>query len=368
MTDENAGLTVLSLFDGMSCGMLALEKAGVKGAKYYASEIDPYAEKISASNYPGIIRLGDITKWKEWDIDTPDIILAGSPCQGFSCAGKGLNFLDPRSALFFTFVDILKHYKPKYFLLENVRMKKKHEQVISELLGEIYPERRSDAGLFNPGRLEPVLINSALVSAQNRQRLYWCNFDITQPEDKGIFLRDIVEDGVSDRDKSYCIDANHAKSGNEKQYLEKSRRQLIITGGAIRGRNVENPSSRVAGISTKQRLDIKQGGKANCITTVGKDSLCVQIGSADIKGYDSKKRVYDVNHKGPCLTAICGGHQEPKISTDLVTWRKLTVTECERLQTVPDGYCRAVSNSRAYQALGNGWTVDVILHILKGVL
>jgi site-specific DNA-cytosine methylase len=171
------GIVVLSLFDGMSCGMIALERAGIKVKKYYASEIDKYAQIVSVANYPEIIRLGDITKWKEWKIEKPDLIIGGSPCQGFSFAGKRLNFDDPRSALFFVFVDILKHYKPKHFLLENVRMKEAHKKVISDCVG-----------------CEPIEINSALVSAQNRRRLYWTNIpNVTQPADKKIFLGDIIE-------------------------------------------------------------------------------------------------------------------------------------------------------------------------------
>jgi len=165
------GLVVLSLFDGISCGRIALKRANIKVNKYYSSEIDKNAIKISESNYPDIIRLGDITKWKKWKIEKPDIILAGSPCQGFSFAGKGLNFNDPRSKLFFVFINILKHYKPKWFLLENVIMKYRHNDVISRQLGELYQDRIKVPSLFDIGRLSPVMINSNLVSAQNRERL-----------------------------------------------------------------------------------------------------------------------------------------------------------------------------------------------------
>lgn len=349
-------MNVLSLFDGMSCGRIAFDRAGIPVEKYYASEIDKYAEKISLDNYPDIIRLGDITKWREWDIEQPDIIIGGSPCQGFSFAGKGLNFDDPRSKLFFTFVDILKHYKPKYFLLENVKMKKEHQKVISQYLG-----------------VEPIEINSALVSAQNRKRLYWTNIPgVTQPEDKRILLKDIIESGETDREKSYCIDASYYKGGNEKQYLEKARRQLIIIGT----RKSEKAEKRR--IKNRKQLDEKgntllasswKGEAANgcTIIPVKNDNVCAMVGYADINGNDSIKRVYGLSAKSPTLTAVQGGNQEPKITEDLITWRKLTVLECERLQTVPDGYCRAVSNTRAYHALGNGWTVDVIVHIFKGL-
>lgn len=345
-------MIILSLFDGISCGRIAFDRAGIPVKKYYSSEIDKYAEKISQDNYPDIIRLGDITKWRDWKIDNPDIIIAGSPCQGFSFAGKGLNFSDPRSALFFVFVDILKHYKPKYFLLENVKMRKEYQDVISEQLG-----------------VQPIEINSALVSAQNRKRLYWTNIPgVTQPEDKGILLKDIIESGETDRDKAYCIDASYYKGGNEKQYLEKARRQLIITGGSIRGRNPDNPTSRKSGLPTEQMLELRTDKKTGALTTVQKDNVCAMVGYADINGNDSIKRVYGLLAKAPTLTAIQGGNQEPKISEDLITWRKLSVLECERLQTMPDGYTKAVSNSRAYHALGNGWTVDIIAHIFKRLI
>ena len=149
-------MNVLSLFDGMSCGRIALERAGIKVDKYYASEIDKYAITITKKNFPNTIHIGDVTKIKAEDLEPIDLLMGGSPCQGFSFAGRQLNFDDPRSALFFEFVRLLKECKPKYFLLENVRMKKEYQDVITEHLG-----------------VEPIMINSALVSAQNRKRLYW---------------------------------------------------------------------------------------------------------------------------------------------------------------------------------------------------
>src|SRR5210317_245323 len=184
-------MVVLSLFDGCSMARVALQRAGIPVTKYYASEIDEYAMQVSEKNYPGIIQLGSIEDWQSWDIEKPDLIIGGSPCQGFSFAGKQLNFDDPRSKLFFTFVDILKHYNPDYFLLENVNMKDKYNDVISSTLGEIYPKHVTQGELFRSGRIEPIIINSALVSAQNRKRLYWCNWNVEQPEDKGMVLKDI---------------------------------------------------------------------------------------------------------------------------------------------------------------------------------
>ena len=274
------GINVFSLFDGMSCGQLALQKARVKVNTYHASEIDKWAMQISRKNFPSTLQMGDITKLEDWRLELIrdeigiDLVIGGSPCQGFSFAGNQLNFEDPRSKLFFDFVRVLKILKPKYFLLENVRMKKESQDIISEYLG-----------------VEPVAINSNLVSAQNRHRLYWTNIPFDIPEDKGIILADILEDGVTDREKSHCLDANYFKGGNLKSYFEKHRRQLVF------------------------------------------NNRCIQEGEADIKE----------------------------------TYRKLSCLECERLQTVPDGYTEGVSNTQRYKMLGNGWTVDVIAHILKGI-
>lgn len=182
-------MNILSLFDGMSCGQIALNRLGVKVDKYYSSELDKYAIKVTQKNFPNTIQLGDVTKWREWDIDwsSIDLLQGGSPCQGFSFAGKQLAFNDPRSKLFFVYVDILNHIKQHNpnvkFLLENVRMKKEYLDVISEHLG-----------------VQPVLINSALVSAQNRHRYYWTNLgEIQQPEDKFIWLRHILQDEVDEK-------------------------------------------------------------------------------------------------------------------------------------------------------------------------
>ena len=170
-------MNVLSLFDGMSCGQIALNRLGIKYDKYFASEIDEYAIKVTQHNYPETIQIGDVLNVKGSDLPQIDLMFGGSPCQGFSFAGKRLNFDDPRSKLFFEFVRLRDELKPKYFLLENVKMKKEHEQVITEHMG-----------------VEPIRINSKLVSAQSRERLYWTNIPgIEQPEDKGILVKDIVD-------------------------------------------------------------------------------------------------------------------------------------------------------------------------------
>jgi len=357
-------LNVFSLFDGMSCGQLALKKAGVPIGIYHASEIDKWAIKVTKKNFPFTIQMGDITKLEDARLEVIrkhigiDLVMGGSPCQGFSFAGKGLNFEDPRSKLFFEFVRVLKILKPKYFLLENVRMKKESQDVISEYLG-----------------VEPIAINSNLVSAQNRHRLYWTNIPFDMPKDKGIILADILEDGVTDREKSHCLDANYFKGGNLKSYFEKHRRQLVFNnkGGAIRGRYDKDGK-------IKQQLELRPDDKTNSLTTVQKDNVvvrvpelksafgaCIQVGEADLKGHDIIKRVYSRKGKAPTLTTMGGGHREPKVIVDELTWRKLTPLECERLQTVPDGYTEGVSNTQRYKMLGNGFTVDVIAHILKGI-
>ena len=211
-------MNILSLFDGMSCGRLALDRLGIKVDKYYASEIDKYAIQVSSANYPDIIQIGDVCNVKGEDYPDIDLVLAGSPCQGFSFAGNQLAFDDPRSALFFEFVRILKEVKPKYFLLENVKMKKEFLDVISEQVG-----------------VEPILINSALVSAQNRLRYYWTNIPgVEQPEDRGIVLRDILE---TEPDEKYDISEAkvdrvlNAKRGKGYFYNEDSEKIGTVIAG-----------------------------------------------------------------------------------------------------------------------------------------
>lgn len=303
--------TVLSTFDGMSCVQIALRQLGIPIKQYLASEIDKYPIQITQKNYPDTIQLGDVTKVFAKDLPPIDILVGGSPCQGFSFAGDQLAFDDPRSALFFEFVRLIKECKPKYFLLENVRMKKEYLDVITEQLG-----------------VEPIFINSSLVSAQNRQRYYWTNIpNVQQPEDRGLVLKDILEDSdwFTDRDKSHCLDANYFKGGNLKSYFEKHRRQLVF-------------------------------------------NKPIQVGTADIKGFDIIKRVYSPEGKSPTLTTMQGGHRQPKVAEDETRWRKLTPLECERLQTVPDNYTEGVSNTQRYKMLGNGMTVEVIKHIFRSIL
>lgn len=408
-------MVVLSLFDGMSCGRIALERVGIPVDMYFASEVDKWAIQVSKDNWGNKVEhVGDVRDIEPAEYPKIDLLIGGSPCQGFSFAGKQLNFDDPRSKLFFEFVRILKGLRVKNpdvkFLLENVRMKKEYQDVISEHLG-----------------VQPIMINSALVSAQNRVRLYWTNIpNVVQPEDKGILLRDIIEGGVTDRDKSYCIDSSYYKGGDLNQYFNKSRRQLIfekygvsddflsklkkivhndkkafcllattsisarnynrslcnlVVCGASRGRYLidgkrQDGKMKTAGL-TKQMLEIREDEKTNCLTSVQKDNLLI-VSEGTKKGYveilpnegvdlsfpNSKtRRGRKMEDKSNCLTAA---------SYDYCWWdglmvRKLTPIECERLQTVPDNYTSAVSDSQRYKMLGNGWTVDVIAHIFKNL-
>jgi site-specific DNA-cytosine methylase len=386
MTDK---LKIISLCDGMSCGALALEpwldQQGLTwdDIEYHAFEIDKYADAVSRYNYPMMYRHGDARNYKKFIGDDIFLLMGGFPCQPYSFSGKGGATDDERDLSNLIF-EALRELKPKYFLFENVPMKEEHQDRISEGIG-----------------VEPIVINSQDFSAHHRKRLYWTNIKIDQWVDKGIVLNDILEDGFSDRDKSYCVDANYFKGGSMKMYYEKARRQLVFDTVHKRG--------------------------------------CRQVGIADIKGYDIIKRVYDPEYKAPALTTMQGGWRQPKVavgsiinrkinpetgkrddynpdiqakprielradqkSGSLTTvqkdnivvdqeemfWRNLTPLECERLQTVPDGYTemgifandkdydpvlhehcqrKTISNSQRYKMLGNGWTVDVISHLMKNM-
>ena len=313
LTGEELTMNVLSLFDGMSCGQVALERAGIKVNKYYASEIENDSIVIAKKNYPNTIHLGDVTKIKGGDLDKIDLLIGGSPCQGFSFAGKQLNFIDPRSRLFFEFVRLLHEVKPKYFLLENVKMKKEYQDVISGYL-----------------EVEPIEINSALVSAQTRKRLYWTNIpNITQPEDKGIMLVDVIDDGLVDRDKAYCLlesySRKYATDSGWREYIKKAMGQLIVKEATVKGFTtiMENQGVDLTFLQSKTRRGRKMEFKSNCLTYT-KFDYCWFNGD-------------DV--------------------------RLLSPAECERLQTLPDNYTEGVSDKKRYSMLGNGWTVDVIAHI-----
>ena len=551
-------MNVLSLFDGMSCGMIALDRLGIKVDNYYASEIDKYAIQVSQANYPDIIQVGDITKLDLSTLPKIDLVMGGSPCQGFSFAGKQLAFDDPRSALFFEFHKAISYLQPKYFLLENVRMKKEYLDIISEYMG-----------------VEPIFINSSLVSAQSRQRYYWTNIPgIEQPEERGIVLRDILEDQVgsehyvgdnmqknykggnqlnpnyksqantihnSDKksgticagthgyangyvgdkhkpvkqternarhlkqldDKSLCMTATMYKgAGNNgmtlvPQKLVDDTSDLPEKSSVIKANyyksskaNFENDTTKggkfsatgipqklvdytsdlpeksqtiksqyyksskanfersgtfhATGIPQKLVSDKPQDDKLDKMTTKDGKAYCVTANydaarpknSMDRKQrtmipledgqelpsgteyiYDETNKSHKPQHIGTAVdvramtevrtpeankirqehrkktgkdwsprnmrhlverkdekmntltTALTKQHilQITKDKDQEVYWRKLTPLECERLQTVPDNYTNHVSNTQRYKMLGNGWTIEVIAHILKNM-
>lgn len=329
-------MNILSLFNGISGLHLACDRAGIDVDTCYYSEIDKFANKVTEHHYPDDIALGDATKWREWDIDwaSIDLVGAGFPCQAWSVAGQQQGDKDERGMLFWTTLDIiaqvLKHNPKAKFLMENVKMKKEFEQYITY---------HTEQAL---GNVEKILINSALVSAQNRNRYYWTNFKVEQPNDKGILLKDVLEDGME------------------------------AQGGAIRGRY--NKDGAIS-----QRLELNGMEKTNTLTTVQKDNVvvyrpCERIKSGeaghianaiDINGMECIKRVYGQDGKAPTLTTMGGGHREPKVLCNDVSYRKLTPLECEKLQTLPGNWTSILSNTQRYKSIGNGWCIDVIAHILK---
>ena len=406
-------MNVLSLFDGMSCGQIALKKLGIPVKNYFASEIDKFAIKVAKANFPDMMHLGDVKNIKtsgQYLLDEfgggrkIDLLIGGSPCQGFSFAGKQLNFDDPRSQLFFEYIRLLKALKPKYFMLENVKMSKQSQQIITDYLG-----------------VEPIEINSNLVSAQNRRRLYWTNIPVDGlPEDKGIVLADILEDGYTDRDKSYCLDASYYKGGgasNVRLYFEKSRRQIVFgsgmnvigtatdikgresirrvygvdgkaptllatTGGntqpkvAVKGARIVNRRLDKDGkrkdydrtIEPVARLELRKDDKGGCLTTVQKDSVLAFPKILQRARGFNKGGLKALDGKTPTISTSAWEHNNHLTLDEGTTWRKLTPVECERLQTVPDGYTDHVSNTQRYKMLGNGWTVDVVKHLFKGLV
>jgi len=337
-------MNILSLFDGMSCGRIALDRANIKVNKYYASEIDKYAIKVSQANFPDIQHIGDVTqilKRSHLHNESIDLLLGGSPCQGFSFAnGDRLNFDDPRSKLFWDYVNVLRVLKPKYFLLENVMMNQESQDVITKELG-----------------VEPILINSSLLSAQNRKRLYWTNIPFDMPQDAGIVLKDILQDPSE-------IDPKFFYSNKSVEYMERGNEKWQQAGSRRADGYTQDPSKDKSFTLT---ANFHKGVPYNYFNDT-RFHDCQQIGTAnDINGHDILKRIYSVNGKSPTLNTMQGGNREPKIALNDTHYRKLTPVECERLQTVPDNYTNHVSNTQRYKMLGNGWTIDIIAHILKGI-
>lgn len=280
-------MKVLSLFDGISCGMVALERANIPVEKYVAYEIEPNAIKISEKNYPQIEHKGDVTVADFTQYQGFDLLIGGSPCQGFSFAGKQLNFNDQRSKLFFEFVRALEEVKPKYFLLENVKMKQEYQDIISKHLG-----------------ISPIEIDSALVSAQRRKRLYWTNIpNIKQPCDKSLLVKDVIDT---------------------------SKERHIIT--------IHYP------FTIRETPNYAQYDQY-------------------LKGHGSQdQRYFYLNGKVNTITASSSSIPKIKIGDKVY---KCDADDVEAFQTLPKHYTESISNSDRCKAIGNGWTVDVIAHILS---
>lgn len=387
-------MNILSLFNGISGLHLSCDRAGIEVENCYYSEIDKFANKVTEHHYPNDIALGDVTKWREWDIDwaSIDLVGAGFPCQSWSVAGQQLGDKDERGMLFWTTLEIIKHvlyFNPNAkFLMENVKMKKDFEEYITHHTTQAL------------GYVEKTLINSALVSAQNRNRYYWTNFEVTQPDDKGILLKDILESNVADFINPASIPRYLDDNGKPKGYRKESEKSFCLTasmhkgygndgctvvGGAIRGRyNADG--------STSQKLECNNQEKTNSLTTVQKDNVVV-LRPASIVGRRLNERgvrddynkdvaitqclqVKHKNDKTGCLTTVDKDNvlsiERPGRYPDIynrcdISYRKLTPLECERLQTLPDNWTSILSNTQRYRSVGNGWTIDVIAHILKHI-
>jgi len=299
-------MNVLSLFDGISCGHIALQKLGIKVDKYFASEIDKNAIKVTQHNFPETIQLGDVTQVSGKDLPKIDLLIGGSPCQGFSLSGKQLNFDDPRSKLFFEFVRLMKEVKPKYFLLENVKMKKEYQDIITEYLG-----------------VEPVFINSKDFSAQSRGRLYWTNILFEQEyEPRDVSLKDVMDPFYNTEE--------------------------------IADAEVHRQLSELLSTSKYHKTFKWKRDTQNRILVMRPDELKIQrIG-----------RVGAASHKSEIITVLT----QPFVF-DGKDIRKVNPLEAERLQTVPDNYTKldGMRDGSRYKMLGNGWTVDVVAHIFRGL-
>lgn len=344
-------LRVLSLFDGISCGRIALERAGIPVEIYYASEIDKYAIQITQKSYPDTIQLGDVEKIDFTQFEGKiDLLIGGSPCTNLSIAGNRKGLKGDESRLFWEYVRAIKECKPKYFLLENVEsMNDSDKEIISKELG-----------------CYPCMINSALLSAQNRKRYYWFNWghkqidlfgfptcDIPQPEDKGILLKDILESGISYQAKSDCLTTRYASATFPRDYFRNQKTQIAEpVGCALRTRGAKGSGER------GKKLEVRKDNKANALTSSETDSMVLNSSGQGQKIYSVKNKI------------LLGEDYKIDLPDGDYIIRKLTPTECEKLQTLPSGYTEygingKISNAQRYKCIGNGWTCDVIAHLFS---
>ena len=386
-------MKVLSLFDGISCGRLALERAGLPVECYDAFEIDKYAVTVSKSNFPDIVHHGNVFDGDFTQFKGYDLLLGGSPCTYWSIAKKGRETTSDGMGfqLFMQYVRALRESECRYFLYENnysIHQNIKDES--SKHLG-----------------VQPIMINSALLSAQNRKRCYWTNIpNVTQPDDLGIMLADVLENGVPWQDKSYCMTASYDGAVLYNTLERKQRTMVAIPVNTVNGKSHTIPATyyktgespfspfgsergkqRVAipvgaaqrgryedGKNTSQHIEVRKDGKSNCLTTVQKDTLvCAPVRVGHYGKGGQGQRIYSVRGKSVTLSANGGGQgaKTGLYKIDLPDGdyiiRKLTPIEAERLQTLPDNYTAGISNTQRYKCIGNAWTVDVISHILGGL-
>ena len=362
-------MKVLSLFDGISCGMVAMERAGIPVERYVAYEIDKYAIQVSKKNYPQIEHCGDVFDGDYAQYKGFDLLIGGSPCQHWSIAKKDREITPDGlgGQLFMEYVRALKESGCKWFLYENnYSIHKDIKAFISEQLG-----------------VEPIMINSALVSAQQRKRCYWTNIpNVGQPEDKGVLLRDVLESGQAWQDKSYCMTATY-DGAVFRNTLERKQRSMVaepimkIPEATLKGFCEIGPGECVdlRYLGSKTRAGRKMNEKSNCLTHDMQFfqyvDTPVRIGAYG-KGAQGQ-RIYSIKGKSVCLTN-CGGGKGAKTGLYKIDLpdgeyiiRKLTPIEAERLQTLPDNYTEGISNTQRYKCIGNGWTVDVIAHILENI-
>ena len=363
-------MNILSLFDGMSCGQQALQRAGINVDQYFASEIDKFAIQVTMANFPNTVQLGSVVNVDGYSLPKIDILIGGSPCQSFSFAGKrkgmatkdeqeiltlehylelkaeGFEF-EGQSYLFWEYMRLLNETKPTYFLLENVMMGEKWEKVLSKAIG-----------------VKPIMINSALLSAQNRQRLYWTNIGlkpsglfgdlettIKQPKDKGVLLKDVLESDVDDK---YFLNENvlnriKANHTNQNDIIVHN----MMPRSSTTGKGGSGPLSRA-------------DGKTYCLDTGTTNAIEIinPLKGETEFGWHFEQNVFSDEGKTRALKSSEGSGNKLKLYNNSII-RRLTPIECERLQTVADNYTNHVSDSQRYKMLGNGWTVDVIVHILK---
>ena len=341
-------ITVFSAFDGAAIGLLALKRAGIPVGKYYASEVDKYAIQVAKKNHPEIIHVGDVKQCYARNFPKIDLLIGGSPCQDLSIAKANREGLKgARSGLFWHFVRLLRTMKPRYFLLENVAsMSKEDKAKITEIMG-----------------VEPILINSALVSAQQRKRLYWTNIPgITQPKDKGILLKDVLENGIAMDLKSRAIISSAGRT-TECEYFKKQQGTMIAVPVLYNRYNQSTMKEKASALGTNPQCETSKTGQVVLSP--------VRIGTLEGLGTGQANRIYSIFGKSVSLVgnARGGGGKTGLYKIDLpdgdYIMRKLTPVECERLQTWPDNYTEGVSNTQRYKIIGNGWTADVISYIFS---